>query len=180
MPSRLTFNFRLLTFNSLAPLPLCTCAQPPRRGIALNLFFVPLCPCVTLFSFSFLLCPSVPLSLCVKFPLSLCAFALNLFAFCLLSSCSRCLGGSNFAFSAPVSPVPAVQMPKLAGGGCLPSSRRFWQIQRQAPLFPPSKSRHAAPASIVPAIHSGGKLANFAYDAKPTAPPIDAYMQNKI
>jgi hypothetical protein len=33
-----TFHVSLSTFNSLAPLPLCPCVQPPRRRIALNLF----------------------------------------------------------------------------------------------------------------------------------------------
>jgi hypothetical protein len=38
-------------------------------------------------------------------------------------------------------------------------------IQRQHPAFPPSKIRHTAPASRVPAVHIGGSFASFAYFA---------------
>jgi hypothetical protein len=114
-----------------APLPLCACAKPPRRGIALNLSS----------------------SLCLRALVSLC------YAFSLLSSCSRCLGGSLFAFSAAVSCIPAVQMSKLAGGGSPPvpaemgnfsaslprSRRRKVALQRQLPVFPPF-----TPAAILP------------------------------
>jgi hypothetical protein len=143
MPSRLTFNFRLLTFNSLAPLPLCTCAQPPRRGIALNLFFVPLCPCVTLFSFSFLLCPSVPLSLCVKFPLSLCAFAPS----------RLCVESFRFLPLIFVFSVSRWFKFRLFSAS-LPCSRRAnAEIGRRrlSPFFPPFLA-NPAPSSPVPAV----------------------------
>jgi hypothetical protein len=128
------------------------------------------------------LSPSVPLSLrpsvspflCVTlFASPLCAFApsrLCVESFCLSSSRSRCLraasskedGGSISAFSAPRSRVPAMQMPKLAGGGTLPASRRLVPIQRQPPVWPPSNIGRAAPASRVAAGVNGGKLAKFA------------------
>jgi hypothetical protein len=76
----------------------------------------------------------------------LCAFALNLFA---------------FAFSAPVSRVPAVQMSTLAGGGSLPGFRRNRQIQRQSPVFPPFKIGRAAPISRIAAGVNGGNIGQF-------------------
>jgi hypothetical protein len=68
----------------------------------------------------------------------------------------------NFACSAAISLIPAVQMTKLAGGGSLPCSRRFRPMQRQVPVFPPSKIGHGAPASRVPAVPAGGNFAMFA------------------
>jgi hypothetical protein len=100
------------------------------RAFALNHFFVPSCLCVLVLRF---------LSLIFVFSVS-----------------SRWF---NFAFWAAVSLLPAMQMTKLAGGGSLPCSRRFCQIQRHAPSLPPSKFRHAAPTSRIPAVHSGGNLA---------------------
>jgi hypothetical protein len=54
-------------------------------------------------------------------------------------------------------------MPKLAGGGSLPYSRHFVPIQRQLPAFPLPKMPDAAPFSRVPAVHSGGKIANLVF-----------------
>jgi hypothetical protein len=99
--------------------------------------------CVTLFSSLF-----APLPLCAfafRFPLFLC-FSVSLcyaFLFCLFSAsfpCSR------------------RQMSKLAGGESLPSTRRFWQMQRHAPSLPPFTIRYAAPASRLPAVHSSGNM----------------------
>jgi hypothetical protein len=108
--------------------------------------FAPLRPCVESFLLSLRLRAASTQVDCVE-------------SFCLLSSCSRCLraasskedGGSNFAFSAPASRVPAVQMAKWARGGCsrvpavwcqssanVPCSRRRKvAVLRHTPVFPP-------------------------------------------
>jgi hypothetical protein len=132
-----TFNFSLSTFNSPCALaPSCLCALVLRFSL---FFSLPLFLCLSVLN-----CFSPFASLLLR------AFALNLFA---------------LAFSAAASPVPAVQMAELAGGDTFPRSRRCWHFQRHAPSRPPDKIRHTAPASRIPTVHRGGKLANSAIRA---------------
>jgi hypothetical protein len=140
MPSLLTFHFQLLT-----PLaPSCLCALVLRFSL---FFSLPLFLCLSVLN-CFSPFASLLLRACAKPPRR--RIALNLFA---------------LAFSAAASPVPAVQMAELAGGDTFPRSRRCWHFQRHAPSRPPDKIRHTAPASRIPTVHRGGKLANSAIRA---------------
>jgi hypothetical protein len=95
--------------------------------------------------------------------LFLCSSVLRFLPFIFVASVSRWFNFCIFSASVPYS---RHANGNLAGGDTLPHSRRFWQMQRHAPCFSPSKIRHAAPASRVPAIHIGGNFAIFAFTQK--------------
>jgi hypothetical protein len=108
-------------------------ASPPGDCVKSLFFFVSSCPCV---------------------------FVLRFFAFIFVFSVSRWFIICIFGGCLPHTRRANVEIGRRRFAPC---SRRNGQFQRQSPAFPPSKSRPSAPASRIPAVHSGGNFAILAF-----------------